>query len=214
VTLLRQVFPALFLAFGVGFVHVQDGKVHFDPVRDLPGYEFVRASQDKDLYPLEAFDALLGDEMDVVQLAATRKRWTEERAAVDEKLAELAGDPRAAFLFRLETRLGRHAYFSKIGWEIQEALAPFVFVVQRPSKDDPAHARKIVDLYQPWLATLARVFDARAAGPTKLEPNANHVHTDQPISIDRIEITGGLDAASLARARSDWIERRHGDLGF
>lgn len=149
----------------------QDAKVHFDPIRDLPGYELVRASPDKDLYPLEAYDALLGDEMDAVQLAEVKKRWADERAAIDAKLAELAADPRAAFLYRLRARLGRNGYFSKIGWEIVEAPAPFALVVQRPSKDDPAHAQRIADLYKPWLVALAKVFDARVAEPTKSKPN-------------------------------------------
>ncbi len=149
----------------------QDAKVHFDPLRDLPGYELVRASPDKDLYPLEAYDALLGDEMDAVQLAEVKKRWTDERAAIDAKLSELAADPRAAFLYRLRARLGRNGYFSKVGWEIVDAPAPFALVVQRPSKDDPAHAQRIADLYKPWLAALAKVFDARVAEPAKAKPN-------------------------------------------
>ncbi len=166
--------PGLVLVLLAAVASGQDAKVHFDPVRDLPGYELVRASPDKDFYPLEAFDALLGDEMDVVQLAATKKRWEDERGAVDKKLAELAADPRAAFLFRLQARLGRNAYFSKIGWEILEGPAPFALVVQRPSKDDPAHAQRIVDLYKPWLGTLAKVFDALVAEPAKAKPNPNH----------------------------------------
>lgn len=57
-------------------------KVRFDPTRDLPGYETVRASPDKDDYPLESFETLVGNEMQPEELAAVRKRWEEERAAV------------------------------------------------------------------------------------------------------------------------------------
>lgn len=162
---------AALLALLAASATAQDARVHFDPVRDLPGYDALRASPDKDLYPLEAFDALLGDEMTPAQLAATRKLWEEQRGAVDKKLADLAADPRAAFLFRLEARLARHPYFSKIGWGVQDAPAPFALVVQRPSKEDPAHAQRIVDLYKPWIATLARVFDELVAGPAKAQPN-------------------------------------------
>lgn len=166
--------PAVALAGLASLAAAQEAKVHFDPVRDLPGYEAVRASPDRDLYPLESFDALLGDEMSPAQLAAAKKRWEEERGAVDKKLAEFAADPRAAFLFRLEARLKRHPYFSKIGWTLEEAPAPFALVVERPSKDDPAHVQRIADLYKPWLVGLAKLFEARVVEPAKAKPSAGH----------------------------------------
>ncbi len=149
-------------------------KIRFDPARDLPGYETVRASPDKDYYPLESFEVLLGEEMQPEELAAVRKRWADERGAVDAKFAALAADPRAACLFRLQFRLGQHAFFSKVGWTLEELPAPFALIVQRPSKDDPKHAAAMVELYRPWLALLAAQFDARIAGPAKCAPRADH----------------------------------------
>lgn len=166
-------FPALLLFLAASApARAQDAKVHFDPVRDLPGYQAVLDSPDKALYPLDSFDELLGKEMTPAQLAAEQARWQVERGAVDAKLAELALDPRAAFLFRLEHRLAHHDYFSKIGWTVEEAPAPFVMFVQRPSKDDPKYATNVVELYKPWLATLSSAFDARVAEPTRSKPNA------------------------------------------
>jgi hypothetical protein len=40
------------------------------------------------------------------------------------------------------------------------------------------------------------------------------VHTDRPISFERIEVTGRVDVASLEAARRGWIERRFAELGF
>jgi len=152
----------------------QGAKVKFDPVRDLPGYETVRASADKVLYPLDSFDALLGNEMSPAELAATQKRWEDERLAVDKKLADLAADPRAASLFRLEAHLGHHPYFSKIGWTVEEVPAPFALVVQRPPKDDPEHQKKIGALFAPWLTSLSKLFELRVADPAKAKPSAAH----------------------------------------
>jgi hypothetical protein len=146
-------------------------KVHFDPTRDLVGYEAVRTSVDRDLYPLDEFDALLGNELSPAELAAVQQRWATARGAVDAKLADLAADPRAAFLFRLEFKLGRHGFFSKIGWSVEPAPEPFVLVVQRPPKEDPAHADRIAQLYQPWLAALSAQFTARVVAPTQVQPN-------------------------------------------
>lgn len=167
-------FLAPFALFLLAASSSAQGSVKFDPVRDLPGYEAVRASADKDLYPLDAFDALLGNEMTPALLAATQKRWTEEKVAVDKKLAELAADPRAAFLFRLEARLTGHPYFSKIGWGIEEMPAPFALVVQRPPKDDPEHAKKMCALFAPWLTSLVKTFESRVADPAKAKPNPAH----------------------------------------
>ncbi len=170
--LARSLSALLVLLAASSPARAQVAKFHFDPVRDLPGYQAVLDSLDKALYPLDSFDALLGNEMTPAQLAAEQKRWESERGAVDTKLAELAADPRAAFLFRLEHRLARHEYFSKIGWTVEEAPAPFVMFVQRPSKDDPKYAANVVELYKPWLASLSSAFDARVAEPARAKPNA------------------------------------------
>jgi hypothetical protein len=133
-------------------------KIRFDPTRDLPGYETVRASPDRTTTRSSPSKCSWATRCSPRSSRGAQALGSRARRLGREARGAVA-DPRAAFLFRLQLRLARHTFFSKIGWTLEEVPAPFALVLQRPSKDDPKHAAAIVELYKPWLAALATEFD-------------------------------------------------------
>lgn len=180
-------------------------KTAFDPVRDLEGFEARRASPFRELYPLETFATKLGIPLDAAGLAALKEQWKTECAAVDAQVATLSNDPKAAERYVLERRLEKHPYFSKIAYEVRvcepaagaAATPAWLLVLQKPAKEDPTFATKIVDVVTPVLTKLTQVVDERLAKPFALARRA-----DKPLCIVAVLATPG-DFENYQRATRD-----------
>jgi hypothetical protein len=164
--------PALVAAILSAAARAQE-KVHFDPTRDLPGFEETRSSELKDLFPVDAFADLLGHEMDAKELAEVQARWKAESAAIQVHLDEVRTNPVAGVRWVLEKRMGQHKFFSKVTLTVDASVPPYMIFVQKPSFDDPNYAPALVQLFAPYLTKIAGVFDERVAKPSGATRRAN-----------------------------------------
>ncbi len=122
--------------------------------------------------------------------------------------AQAAPDPQvAAFLSRLEGKLEKHPFFTKVEFDKEDKHAPFVFYVQRPDKADPLYVRRVLNSQVPFLRELLRVFEA-----TYVEPLLLQRHASAPaFAIAILSSRGSYDnyaratrSASLHRARAHY----------
>jgi hypothetical protein len=172
VSLLRAVTAAsavlLLAASGLS----QSGVIKFDPTRDLDGFEECMGSEFKDVYPIARYEALLGKELSAPELEKLKETWKSEVQQARKEIEALRADPLGVYLHHLHHKLAVDAYFSKIAWTEDRSAAPFVFIVQKPAKEDPEYAKRVVGLYLPWLQKLAQIFDARYVKPLALKRRA------------------------------------------
>ncbi len=70
---------------------------------------------------------------------------------------------------QLEASLRSHRFFSRVSWEMHER-APYLFVVQRPPKEDPGYAAKVTTQYAEILDPIVERFEELVALPCALEP--------------------------------------------
>lgn len=137
------------------------GKTKFDPTRDLTGFEAIRASEDKDLYPIDVYEEMLGLELDSKALTETQAKWKAESDAVRQHLAEVISNPTVGARWLVDTRMSKHPFFSKIKFTVDTSIPTLLVYVQTPSFDDPAYPASVVRLFGPFLTKLVSVFDER-----------------------------------------------------
>jgi hypothetical protein len=176
-------------------------KITFDPTRDLDGFEQCMQSEFKDLYPMARYDALLGKEVSAGDLAALKKSWREETERAEKEIASLRADPLGVYLHHLHQKLAADTYFSKIAWTEDRSAAPFVFIVQKPAKDDPNSTKRVVGLYEPWAKKLATLIDAAYVKPLALKRRS------EPAGYALCILASPGDYANYARLASSEFER-------
>ncbi len=135
--------------------------VKFDPGRDLEGFEQASGSEYRDLYPLKPYLERSGQEIAPEDLRKLREQWKVEREAVAKRIEAILADPREDYLYRLEKRLARHAYFSKVRFDVDRSVEGSLFLVQRPSVGDPVtlDTRKYADFYGPPMRKIQEAFE-------------------------------------------------------
>lgn len=79
---------------------------------------------------------------------------------------------------RLEKLIERHPYFSRVGLDLVEERPPFLFLVQRPPKEEPGYAERIAAENEAILAPTLAAFEARLATPFGLDRRA-----DEPLLV-------------------------------
>jgi hypothetical protein len=162
-TVLSSLLLTAFLAAGAR----AQGKVQFDPTRDLPGFEETRSSAVKDLFPVDAYADLLGREMDAKELADVQANGRPSRPRSRCISTKCARTPRSECDWVLEKRMAQHKFFSKVTLTLDTSVPPYLIFVQKPSFDDPNYAPSVVQLLRrPYLTKVAAIFDERVAKPS------------------------------------------------
>lgn len=147
--------------------------IHFDPARDLEGFEECLGSEFKSLFPLDTYSALLGNEMGAGQLESVRARWKKDKEEASKKLVAMQADPLGVYLFHLRRRLEAQPYFSRIAFTEERGPDPFVFIVQKPAKEDAGYAARVAGFYAPWLAKIEQLFEDAYVKPLDLKRRAD-----------------------------------------
>lgn len=150
-------------------VLAQSPVVKFDPTRDLDGFEDCMRSEFKDLYPIARYETLLGKELSVAEVERLKETWKTEARAALKAIEALRADPMGVYMHHLHRKLATDAYFSKIAWIEDRSAAPFVFVVQKPAKEDPEYVKRVIGLYLPWVQKLERLMDTLYVQPLALK---------------------------------------------
>ncbi len=184
----RQFCIRLALLGALSAVAYGQAKSAFDPARDLPGFETARSSEYKDLFPLDKYSDLLGDEMDAATLDKTRAAWTADSGAVQKHLDEIRANPREGMRWLLTERMSKHKFFSRVGFTVDDSAPPFLIFVQKPSRDDPEYAPAIVKMFLPFLTKIDAQMEARIGTPAGAPRRADRPWT--PIAI--LASTGDL----------------------
>ena len=146
----------------------------FDRRTHLEGYEEAFFSEWSDLYDFEAFAELEGKSLTLGQLTAAQDRWKAQVAEVLALVESLNADPYRLFVHRLESRLAKHAFFSRIGYQKDDSHPPFVFFVQDPPKAQEGYHRKVVERLQPHLEALRQEFERSYVQPMTLVRRPDH----------------------------------------
>jgi hypothetical protein len=150
----------------------QSKVVTFDPARDLEGFEDCMRSEFKDLYPIARYDALLGKELSAEEIEKLKLAWKGEVEQAQKEIAALRADPLGVYLHHLHQKLATDTYFSKIAWTEDRSSPPFVFIIQKPAKEDPAYAKRVLGLYLPWVQKLDQIIEALYVKPLALQRKA------------------------------------------
>ncbi len=169
----------------------------FSAEKDLEGFESASLTEFHELYALDEYKAYDGKTLSAPELEAVRQRWAAERARVAPRIAAIKADPRERWIWQFERKLAKHGYFSKIAWTLERPAPGFVFVVQRPAKDDPGYAARITGFYQPFVARLSEQFESRIATPAALVRRA-----EQPVTACAVLASKG-DLDNFARFVQD-----------
>ncbi|MFN0006458.1 MAG: hypothetical protein ACKVXR_01015 [Planctomycetota bacterium] len=153
-------FLWLVLAFALsGAPSFAQGKISFDPARDLENFSTASSSEYEELYALEEFRALLAREMSPAELEEVRARWKVALQAGETKVRELESDPARVFRYRLRRQLARSSYFSKVKLGGERAAGPWTIFVEEVFKGRADPSDQIAGLHGPWLEKLAQIFD-------------------------------------------------------
>jgi hypothetical protein len=149
-------------------VSLGQGKIRFDKLEHLEGYDEGYFSQWRSLYPIEEFEEFQGRTFTRSELKAIQERWKDALHRVQLEIEELQSDPEKMFDFRLLKELSRHKYFKLIAYEtIREG--PFVFLVQSPAKPEPGYARNKAAEYTSLFEPIRAAFEERYVIPFELE---------------------------------------------
>jgi len=140
-----------------------------------------------------------------VPVAAALSLFTAVRAQTAD------ATPADAFVGRLEERLRKHPFFTKIDYDKETRHAPFVFFVERPRKADATYVRAIVNVQVPFMRELLRVFESTYAGPLELRR-----HDSAPaFAIAILNSRGSYDEyARATKAPGLHAARAHYDSGL
>lgn len=95
-----------------------------------------------------------------------RKGWL--AAAILSMATATAGLP-GQDADEVRAKLAKHDFFRRVDFEIVSDYPPFLFVVERPKKDDPEYAMRTVRVFVSFLRTLHDVFEKEYAHPLQLE---------------------------------------------
>ncbi len=133
--------------------------VAFDPFQHLDGFEACAFDEHADAYEVRTFQALRGEKVTPARLDELRVLWRAARERGEARKTKIAADPRQAALFRIERKLRKDPFFSRLDWVVDDTHLPYAFLLQQAGAD-PGRVRTQIQRYLPWFeAAAARLRD-------------------------------------------------------
>ena len=141
-------------------------EIEFDPQEKLEGYTDAYLGKWSDLFDFKDYEERSGEKISKDELARLRTSWSQQCEKIREEIAWYEADSSRMTRIEFKRLMKRHLFFSKIDYrEISRRESPYVFFIQRPSKDRKNHYALVEAKLRPWLVAMQKEFDRRFAKP-------------------------------------------------
>jgi hypothetical protein len=180
---------ALFAALVIAGAAIAQDTIHFDPSRDLEGFETAVASDHPELYPIRRYRAMRDREMTPDELAKVKEEWKKDCDAAAKRMQMILDDPRELYFYGLERQLYTHPFFSKIEYDVDRSIEDFFFLVERPKSgsnftQDP---HRVAAFYGPALLRMRDAFQKDFAEPLRILRRADYAAYAICLLLDKAE---------------------------
>jgi hypothetical protein len=184
-----------------------------DPQVDFPGLDDIQGSAQT--YLLADFLALRGKVLTAEEREDALARWQQQRALIEARMAEAAGDPFLEKIDRTRNELAHKPFFADLQYDVIESTRPYALFVEVEGEsvtDRDARREQVETVYKPYLEaydrTIHRYLWKLAPAPPKQDPTFIVFILLDRASYDRFFVEFEGQAASPGmRAHYTWREK-------